>query len=384
MKSNVKVAFPILDREPSSPNLRLFQQQVFRPVQYLGSKLRALDSIAEAVEAVVPRGSRAIDLFSGTSVVSQMLAVLGHEVISCDSQSSCQTMASAMLGVGRTLLDELNDDLLTRISAKAEEEEFFDEWGALVTLEDAAIKEQDAEALHELNAQFPLMWRVGPRNTFVEKVKASPAVSVLGQAPLFASLFAGTYFGIRQALSVDSIRLRIEKSYREKRISHWQYTAFLTALMTAMSRAVFSAGKHFAQPLTSGQSKSTFRSTRLLQDRTMNIGNEFAVAAHAIDRLAQRGNPEHTAICAPVKEFYPRLKGLRPDVVYADPPYTAQQYSRFYHALDTLITYRVPDLHHQGKITSGLYPSDRFRSEFSSKRGAPSAFHDLLTSIYEV
>jgi hypothetical protein len=154
--------------------------------------------------------------------------------------------------------------------------------------------------------------------------------------------------------------------------------------MTAMSKAVFSAGKHFAQPLTSGQSRSAFRSKRLLQDRAINIDHEFVVAARAIDRVAQRGQLEHHAICAPVKEFYPRLKNIRPDVVYADPPYTAQQYSRFYHALDTLITYRVPNLQHHGKITSGLYPSDRFRSEFSSKRGAPSAFHNLLTSIYEV
>jgi adenine-specific DNA-methyltransferase len=384
MTSSAEVMVPKAKPELSLKNFRLLQPQVFRPVQYLGSKLRTLESIAEAVEAVAPRRGRVIDMFSGTSVVSQMLAVLGHDVVSCDSQQSCHVMASAMLGVSRTPIDRLDDDLIAEISGKTEQEEFFDDWSALVQLEDAAVEEQNADALHALNEQFPLVWRVGPKNRFVEIITESGTGSVLGKAPLFAALLAGTYFGLRQALSIDSIRLRIEQAHGANRISTWQYSACLTALMSAMSKAVFSAGKHFAQPLTSGQSRSAFRSNRLLQDRSISIVREFTAAAHAIDRLAQTGDRKHLSICAPVKDMYPGLKDYRPDVVYADPPYTAQQYSRFYHALDTLIAYRAPDLQHHGRVTTGLYPSDRFRSEFSSKRAAPAAFHELLTSIYKV
>ncbi|MEA2898486.1 MAG: adenine-specific DNA-methyltransferase [Bradyrhizobium sp.] len=384
MKPTAQVTVAKAKPELSSQNSRLLQPQIFRPVQYLGSKLRTLESIAEAVEVVAPRRSRTIDMFSGTSVVSQMLAVLGHEVVSCDSQQSCHVMASAMLGVSRTPNDLLSNNLIAEISDKTEEEDFFEDWRALVQLEDAAIEEQNADALHALNAQFPLVWRVGQKNRYVEIIRELGTVSVLRKAPLFASLLAGTYFGMRQALSIDSIRLRIEQAHSRNRISTWQYSACLTALMSAMSKAVFSAGKHFAQPLTSGKSKSAFRSNRLLQDRSISIVREFAAAAHAIDRLAQTGDRKHSAICAPVKDMYAGLKDYQPDVVYADPPYTAQQYSRFYHALDTLIAYRAPHLNHQGRVTTGLYPSDRFRSEFSSKRAAPAAFHELLTSIYKV
>jgi adenine-specific DNA-methyltransferase len=50
----------------------------------------------------------------------------------------------------------------------------------------------------------------------------------------------------------------------------------------------------------------------------------------------------------------------KPAVVYADPPYTKDQYSRYYHLLDTLFRYDYPDATGRGR-----YPSGRFVSSFS-------------------
>ena len=78
----------------------------------------------------------------------------------------------------------------------------------------------------------------------------------------------------------------------------------------------------------------------------------------------------------------------RADCIYADPPYTAQQYSRFYHILETLVLYDYPDLQlhpwNSSSFTQGLYRKDRHKSIFCSKAGAPVAFEALFSIASEV
>ena len=68
--------------------------------------------------------------------------------------------------------------------------------------------------------------------------------------------------------------------------------------------------------------------------------------------------------------------------VYADPPYTAQQYSRFYHLLDVLVSGVPATLQRRGHgVTNGLYPVDRHRSRFCSRAQAPTAFAELARHV---
>src|ERR1700730_18507826 len=76
------------------------RSDVWRPVQYLGSKLRSLDAIAEAVGEIVAPGRTVIDAFSGTSVVSRRLASMGARVTAVDTSGAAATWARALLGVG--------------------------------------------------------------------------------------------------------------------------------------------------------------------------------------------------------------------------------------------------------------------------------------------
>ena len=66
------------------------------------------------------------------------------------------------------------------------------------------------------------------------------------------------------------------------------------------------------------------------------------------------------------------------DLFYLDPPYTAQQYSRFYHILETLVSYTVPRLFHDGRLTTGLYPVHRYKSSFCSKTKALPALGKII------
>lgn len=74
-----------------------------------------------------------------------------------------------------------------------------------------------------------------------------------------------------------------------------------------------------------------------------------------------------------LKRFANRRK--KPSVIYADPPYTADHYSRYYHLLETLILYDYPDISGKGQYRSGRYYSD-----FSIKTKAKGAFADLVAA----
>ena len=67
----------------------------FRPIQYLGSKLRLVKEISEIVEAN-KTSNLVCDLFSGSGVVSHYLANK-NEVISLDIQYYSTVISSALL-----------------------------------------------------------------------------------------------------------------------------------------------------------------------------------------------------------------------------------------------------------------------------------------------
>ena len=76
------------------------------------------------------------------------------------------------------------------------------------------------------------------------------------------------------------------------------------------------------------------------------------------------------------------LETLHPDevgAVYADPPYTKDQYSRFYHVYETLYHYDFPDSFGRARARS-----DRFSTEFSLATGVEEALDRLVQLTTEL
>ena len=67
-----------------------------RPIHYLGSKLRILDTIGEAVNSVSPGNGRICDLFSGSGTVSRYFAH-SRPVTAVDIQEYSRVLCSAVL-----------------------------------------------------------------------------------------------------------------------------------------------------------------------------------------------------------------------------------------------------------------------------------------------
>ncbi len=68
-------------------------------------------------------------------------------------------------------------------------------------------------------------------------------------------------------------------------------------------------------------------------------------------------------------------KTLNVDIVYIDPPYNSRQYSRFYHVLENLTTWKKPKLYGEA-----LKPEPENMSEYC-RNGALKAFSDLIRNL---
>jgi adenine-specific DNA methylase len=338
------------DAEPASTDSPGAAEQVFRPFQYLGSKLRSLDAIAEAATDIAGPNATVLDPFCGSTVVCQRLADAGMTVRASDALGFCAVAARATLGVARNSREESQALDVLEVPTPMRGLE------AWVERERQALEDRDGNALLDLGRTVPQVWRRGngPKD----------------RSAIVSSHYAGTYFGVWQSLRLDALRQAIEP------LDGWDRSVALTALFTSMSACAYTAGKHFAQPHKTSRKKDlTFHQRRALADRGTNVDDVYRDAVAALMRRPTMEGDGHDARQAKLSEL---RADSSIDLIYADPPYTAQQYSRFYHVPEVVLQYEVPKLQvHRGAVTSGLYPEGRFKSDFCSKRRVGDAFRRL-------
>ena len=381
-----------------------------RLIQYLGSKLNVLDQILPEIKAHTPRGGTCLDIFSGTTVVGQGL--LEHcSVYSNDSLVSSKLLGDVLIaGPDSGAVDFPVPDVsyLLQSSVYRRNCEELESIYAEPLLREAQILDSRNEVgLGKFCETLPTWWKdkvhwdgSKPSTNFVKQFDIAAKRSALHSLPacLFTTYYAGSYFGLRQAIELDSLRYSILKLQMEGELTAWQAKVLVVALIAATSQAVSSAGKHFAQPLIiHGGKQRVFALRRTLSDRTVSVKDAMQQALTAILQRVEQPRWQSRSYCVSFEELVQKSSksGARAalrayfdneqfDSIYADPPYTAQQYSRFYHILDTLILYDYPNLQRHladdRRFTQGLYREDRHKSVFCSKRTAPEAF-DALVAI---
>lgn len=358
----------------------------------MGSKVRVLDKILETVASLSLNAESVWDVFSGSSVVSQAFAYSGFNVRSTDALLSSVAMAKALLGVGYN--NAAADDLIAldfskRDLFKSNLMWLYDEW---IAKEIEALSTSNTDILFDQYFNLPQYWRPAKSSpqlldhfNSIQRKIGQHGVSTGG---FFSSFYSGTYFGIQQAIEIDSIRLFIHELFSEERITSWQRDVLVTALLTSISDSVYSAGKHFAQPHNVNKNKNLdFQRKRILSDRGKSIDTIFKNTIAKIIPLAASFSDSHESYKWVLDEKALLDEPIKTiDLIYADPPYTAQQYSRFYHIPEIVTEYHIPKLTiHKGKITTGLYPNNRYKSPFCLKSLAPNAFTTLfmLTKKYQ-
>src|SRR5262249_36827888 len=147
-----------------------------------------------------------------------------------------------------------------------------------------------------------------------------------------------------------------------------------------------SVGSHFAQPMQLRDSTGELKRGGLQKVVDQRRVDPLRVAREWMTRFSQLPPTEHNhlALRRDYRDFLAHYNGPV-SVVYADPPYTRDHYSRFYHVLETMALRDVPRLtdriRHGRAISRGLYRENRHQSPFCIKSQAPAAFADLFSGV---
>ena len=176
----------------------------------------------------------------------------------------------------------------------------------------------------------------------------------------FQDKYSDTYFSEAQCKDIDSIRFAIDKVKNKG-----QKALFLLALMAAMSSCESTPG-HFAQYLNKDHK-------RLINIRKMSVYDDFITKCDNYKNIIT-SSYKNKAFNLNAIDFVKSKDFDEVGCVYIDTPYTAEQYSRFYHILETICKYDFPVL----EENKALYRSDRYISEFSKNSSANSAFETLI------
>jgi hypothetical protein len=150
---------------------------------------------------------------------------------------------------------------------------------------------------------------------------------------------------------------------------------------------VNTVGKHFAQPLRPRHKDGSIKRTlhgQVSRDRSKSTLDVFSEQLSRF-RILEPTPFEHQSIRS---DFADHLLSERfsGELVYADPPYTRDHYSRFYHVLETLALRDDPEIstntaHGRTVPSRGGYRRDRHQSPFCVRSEAPGAFDALLGAV---
>lgn len=356
----------------------------FRTLNYLGSKLRLLDFIEENVRKVTPDDAGVCDLFAGSGCVSYKLSK-SFPVVTCDIQHYSKIICDALLQPC-TLTKETAKAFMSNIMDI--KSKLRDAFTPLIELEEDAIKNENLELLTDIIEHGSLEVynlentesKIAPvQNQVNDKLRKS---GLLGKESLISRYYGGVYFSYSQAVQIDVIMDAI-RHYPNKADKN----VLLAALLSTTSDIACTVGKHFAQPIKARDSKGKIKKlvyNKAIKDKTVDVTTLFE---EWLDKYVSlpKGKYNNTILQGDYMEC---LKTLPDNIrtVYADPPYTRDHYSRFYHVLETMALDDVPEIstvkiHGSTHVSNGIYRKDRHQSPFCIRSKAPKAFDEMFKAI---
>lgn len=375
------------EASPSEP-LR-HRDSPWRPIHYLGSKLRALPAIEDALNGLSNEALPVCDLFAGSGTVASWLS-RSRPVTAVDIQEYSRVICDAILNPSQVSLKGLESEITAKV-VSSKLSGVLRAARPLIELEEHFLEQArlgDATGLADLLEAGSFMtfpWRhKNPR--IVEAYSESKRLLTESEATADVSTmvfrhFGGVYFSFEQAAKLD-ILLDVAHSLplEEKRSP-------IAAILTTASNIVNTVGKQFAQPIRprdkSGKVKRTLYS-QVARDRFKDPLAEFSFA---IERYLSfpKTRFDHSAIRSDYLDFL-QSGVFREGIIYADPPYTRDHYSRFYHALETIALRDDPNIstntaHGITQPSRGVYRLERHQSPFCIRSRAPEAFGRMFAAI---
>ena len=334
-------------------------------LNYPGSKKRLLDFIFNNSKQYIKEDKYILDIFSGTGCVAQMFKSKGYKVFANDVEIYASNISSVLLKNNH----KINFDSLEK-NYEYNKNQLLNIYGSQIEKEDELIKSSSKDLI-SFNESLLKVWesnfKIVINNNIITSIDELNKHKYDIPFMLFTLYYSGVYFGLKQSIEIDSIRYAIEKE-QEKDV-------LLTALYYAIKEVSFSKDGHMAQPLN--QNKN-FK--KLIDVRSKNIYEIFKLKLQEFSEINDN-TFEGKSFNLPFDKLI-NLEEIKNNVgfIYADPPYTDMQYSRYFHLLTTISNYEYPYMtYKQGKITTGLYAENRFQSNISSKSKSLTELKKLMS-----
>lgn len=331
-------------------------------VRYMGTKRHMADPVRETIISLTGK-SRAVDLFSGMGSVAESLCD-GISVVTNDALSFSACISRARF----TALERSANSVSTAARLKPAYESRLRElelkYADQLAIENYVLsKDENALGNYMTQAQH-----VG--NSIKHRQAARHAAEASGSQhyELATLYFSAGYLSLRQAMELDAIRAAIDSDDCPTD-RDWLLGAWLSA-----TSAVINAPGHTAQFLKPNSGPSHARIVRFWK---RSIWDEFGNALLRVNLVGSRSwRSGNAALLGDALDLVRSGQLHNAGVIYADPPYTRDQYSRYYHVYETLYKYDFPD-----SSGAGRNRSDRFTTGFCLKGKVVASFHELCRSV---
>ena len=313
-------------------------------MKYMGSKRELLDFIISSINDLDIESNWFCDLFSGTSVVGCSLKDEYNVQIN-DIQIYTSIFANTYLPninklINSTELEKIKDRVLFYV------DEFYRKYPDLIFDYNSI---DNYEKLTKLEIQ--------QQNLIYSNFEIG--------FHLFVKYYSGTYWSYTQCVWIDSIRA-VAEEYKGKS----DYYIILSSLIYAMSYTSQSTG-HFAQFRDVTESNMHDIMLYRIRDIWTYFEKKFL---EILNMVYVEATNRYTITTLDYLDCLRLIE--RNTIVYADPPYSSVHYSRFYHAIETLIRYDYPNVKYKGR-----YREDRHQSPFGKKTEVKNAFGKLFKGV---
>lgn len=317
-------------------------------IKYMGSKTKIINFIIDGINSVHQKDRPVLDLFAGSA---SLAGAIGKQCnfVSNDIQKYSKILSQTYLvnlsSEDIPTLNEIHQKALSIIQNNVRKK-YIVNYFELKNINEFNILEENQKNLINQELDYPYH--------------------------LFAKNYSGTWWSYEQCLWIDALR-QVADDYKNESL----YPIFLASLMYSMAYCSQGTG-HYAQ-YRDAKTNSSFNDICIY--RKKEIFQFFSKKFIELSNFSLKNNNQFNSTFLS-KDFKDALDIFEGGTVYADPPYCFVHYSRFYHALETLILYDYPKIQKKNNIiVKGRYREERHQSPFCIKTKVEGAFLNMFSRV---
>ena len=341
-------------------------------IRYMGNKRGLAREVAAACESL-DRDRPVVDLFGGMCNVAGALANR-RKVRVNDVQSYAELSARCLIASRKNPPSAEQATRVLRASFEANRQALRERFAQELEDERVALSSSSPACMEASASQ----WRHSGNDTEIAREVRRVRDEREGVPYRLCTLsYAWGYFGIEQCIDIDSLRFAIDQARDSVGLEDARWLRL--ALLQTASRIASTPG-HFAQFLRPTGPKACARIISYRRRAVWTWFQEDVSSLRPFGTVAWRRRNRVTRSDA--LNFIDReavVSDGPPAIYYADPPYSKEHYSRFYHLLETLERYDYPDA-----VGLGRYRPDRFRSPFAVASQVVEATEKLCAGVARI